>query len=273
MNILYFTSFFSYTVKMSVQGLMACAGTLLIVQSFMATLADASDCIVFSQNRVFDGWSCQPFSHRDIIHVPYHHCSLACIQNQACQAFIYNKEGRLCMMLNKHCVWTQPHVGHIYGISKQQCFSWEHHDKDYPFYRYYEGARQSFIGRRLHRGDMLVGKITAAFHTVDPLAISLLSGGSYETLVVEPSCQVRWVPHNANSGQSLPYDALIGGVLSTTNTPLYVARQLLGGTYMVGYYNPLHNQAWSPNVPAVLKSPVFEVMTVTRTWQYCLVNQ
>ena len=92
MNILLFTSFFSYTVKMSVQGLMACAGTLLIVQSFMATLADASDCIVFSQNRVFDGWSCQPFSHRDIIHVTYHHCSLACIQNQACQAFIYNKE-------------------------------------------------------------------------------------------------------------------------------------------------------------------------------------
>ena len=169
------------------------------------------------------------------------------------------------MMLNNPCLWTQPHVGHIYGISKPQCFTWEHHDKKCPFYWYYEKPHRSYVNRSIHQGDSLVGKMTGKFHNVDPNSFSLVSGGSCETLVVDSSCEVFWVPHDANSGQPLPYDALIGGVLSITNTPLYVARQLQGTKYITGYYNPLNNKTWGPawrSGPLVLNSMVFEVMIV-----------
>ena len=274
----YFKLCFSFQLHIegSVQGVMAYTGTLLIIQSFLTILADASECIIGTQNHAFDGWSCQPFGHRDITNVPYHHCSLTCIQSLEWQAFIYNKQEWLCMMLNKPCVWTQPYAGHIYGISKPQCFTWENHDKPYPFYWYYEGAHKNYVGRRLLHGDLLIGKVTGSFHTVDPNSFSLVSGGSYETLVVDPSCKVSWLPYDANSGQPLPYDALIGGTLSTTNTPLYVARQLQGTIYITGYYNPLNNKAWGPSWssgPLILNSTVFEVMAVKRWWRCWLIRR
>ena len=252
-------------------------GTLLIIQSSMAItiIADASDCVEIKQDRVLHGWTCQPFDHQDITNVPYHHCTLTCIQHEECQAFIYDKVVQLCMLLSNPCVLTQPAGGHIYGISKPQCVSWEHHDEDYPFYWYYEGPHKSYVGRRLHRGDMLVGKVINGFYTVDPNDFSHILGGSYENLVVDTSCEVTWVYHDANSGQSLPTDALIGGVLAATNSPLYVARQLHGVNHMGGYYNPIENQAWSPHWirgPVVLKSSMFEVMTVMHPWQCRLDN-
>ena len=218
-----------------VQVAMTHLGALLILESFMVMLAEASACVAVKQHTALDGWTCQPFSHKDIANVPYHHCLLACIQRQECQAFIYDREGKLCMMLSKPCTWIRPYIGHIYGISKPLFVSWEHHDKDFPFYRYYErNNRRSYVGWRLHQGGMLIGKVTSGFVTVDPNTFSIVSGGSYDILVVDSFCEVTWVPHDAYSDHLLPLNALIGGVLSTTHTPLYVARQLIDAKLIVG---------------------------------------
>ena len=264
-----FASIYGYGFTRSTHIVMAYVRTLLVVQSFMSTKAEASDCVAIKQKHAMYGWTCQPFDHKDITNVPYHHCSLTCAQNHGCQAFVYDKAQRLCMMLSNPCVWTQPNADHVYGISKQQCFSWEYRDKDYPFYWYYEGSGRSYVGRRLHRGDMLVGKVTNNFNTVDPYSFSKVNGGITENLVVDPSCQVAWVPYDANSGLPLPDDALIGGVLSATNTPLYVVRQQSGTIRVTGYYNPLVKLAWGETwiSSGVVNNTVFEIMTITRRWQ------
>ena len=158
-----------------------------------------------------------------------------------------------------------------YGISKPQCISWEDPDVDYPFYRYYE--RQ--LGRRLLQGNLVVARVTDKFHTVDPDSLSRVNGGLSEKLVADSSCEVAWVPHDANSGHTLPADVLIGGVLTATNTPLYVARQKLNAYHITGYYNPVRKIAWaefwiSGNV--AINNTVFEVMTVTRLWQHWLTD-
>ena len=255
--------------------IMACVPTLMVIQSFLSIIADALDCVATTHRQVIADWACQPFESKDITNVPYHHCSMTCIHDYECQAFIYDKIRQSCMMLSKPCVWLQPHTSHIYGIRKRPCFSWENHDTDYPFYWCYEGTQRTYIGRRLHRGDMVVGKVTVDFYSVDPNAFSFISGGYFDTLMVDPSCEVTWVPHDANSGQPLPDDALIGGVLSKTNTPLYVARQRQGSIHIISYYNPLNNQAWGTHWsagPLVLNRMVFEVMTVTRPQQNWLAN-
>ena len=149
------------------------------------------------------------------------------------------------MMLRGPCVLTQPYAGHIYGIIKPQCFSWEHNDKDYPLYWCNEGSHRSYVGRCLYQGEMLIGKVTSNFYDIEPNAISLVIGGSYKILVVDSSCGVVWVPHDANAGQPLPADALVGGVITATNLPLYVACQPYGTRYMGGYYNPMSSQTSS----------------------------
>ena len=259
-----------YGFKRPMEIAMVYIGILLIIQSCTAILTDAIGCVAVEQNHTLDGWACQPFRHNNITNVPYHHCTLACMQNHECQAFIYDKTRELCMILNAPCLWTQPYTDHIYGISKPPCFSWEQHTKDYPFYWYYEGSLRSYIGRLLHGGDMLVGKVTAGFFTVDPTTFLLVSSGSYEKLVVDSSCKVTWVPHDSDSGQPIPFNAVIGGVLSTTNTPLYVTRQLQGATHIVGYYNPLNKHASGATQisgrGASINNTVFEVMTVTHLW-------
>ena len=272
---IYFASIYGYGFRKSAHVVLSYVRTLLVVQSSLCIIADASDCIAIEQKHAIAGWACQPFDHKDITNVPYHHCSMPCIQNQNCQAFIYDNVRQLCMMLSNPCVWTQPYAGHSYAISKPQCFRWEDPNNDYSFYWYYEAQYKSYVDRRLHQGDMVVGKVTNAFHAVDPNTLSSIHDGVYENLLVDPSCQVAWVSHDANTGQPLPADALIGGVLSATNTPLYVVRQLSGANFITGYYNPINNlalgQTWISGHVAI-NTTVFEVMTLTRPWQHSLIN-
>ena len=241
--------------------------SLLFVLTLVVITAGASECITIHQDQIMDRWACQPFDHHDvtIYNAPYHHCSLTCFQRAKCEAFIYDQLTQACMMMDEICVWSRPIVGHIYGIRKPQCFSWEPHDTDHQFYWFTEdGSLKCYTGRQPHQGNMLVGKATNKFFTSDPNSSSVIRGGSYEKLVVQPSCQVTWVPHDANSGQSLPSDALIGGVLSATNTPLYVVRQQASGKLFISYYNPLNNLAWGELRSSARSTAVFEVMTIKR---------
>ena len=167
------------------------------------------------------------------------------------------------MILDAICVWPCPCVDHIYGISTPQCFRWGRHDADHPFYWFIETKSvKCYTGRRPHQDNMLVGKVTNTFYTIDPSNSLVISGGSYEQLVVNPTCQVTWVPHNANSGQPLPSDALIGGVLSVTNTPLYVVRQQVSGKLFTCYNNPINNKAWGEVWGSAKSTAMFEVMRI-----------
>ena len=228
---IYLDSIHRYGFRKSAHVVMSYVRTLLVVQSSLCIIADASHCIGIEQKHAIAGWTCQPFDHKDITNVPYHHWSMACIHSHNCQAFIYDNVKQLCMMLSKPCVWTQPYAGYSYAISKSQCFRWQDSDKDFSSYWYYEAQGWSYVARRLHQGDMVVGKVTNAFHAVDPNTLSSIHDGIYENLVVDPSCQAAWVPHDASSGQSLPADALIGGVLSAKNTPLRGAPDVRGELY------------------------------------------
>ena len=246
---------------------MGIAIILLFVLTWVVSTANAFGCIKVQQDQMMNGWACEPFGHYEvtIYHIPYKHCSLTCFQSQKCQAFLYDRLAQACMILDGVCVWPRPNVGHIYGISKPQCFKWEPHDTDHQFYWFMEsGSLKCYAGRQRHQGNMLVGKATTMFFTIDPSSSLVIRGGSYEKLVVETSCQVIWVPHDANSDQPLPSDALIGGVLSDTNTPLYVVRQQASGKLFTSYYNPLINLAWGELWSSVRSTAVFEVMTIKR---------
>ena len=240
---------------------------LLLITTFVLIEAGASNCVAVAQTHIFYDWTCQPFGYHELTNIPYHHCSLSCFQNGQCEAFIYDTEGHACMILYKLCIWPRPHVGHIY-VTKPQCVSWESPDSYHKFYWFMESTSfKCYIGRRPHRENMLVGKVTNDFYSIDPNTLSFFRGGSYEMLVVDPFCQVTWVTYDANSGQPLPSDALIGGVLSATNTPLYVVRQQANGQHFTSYYNPLNNQAWGMLDGSTKRSMAFEVMTIKRLWQ------
>ena len=123
------------------------------------------------------------------------------------------------------------------------------------------------VSRPFHRDTPIHG-----INTVDPNSLSRVNGRLSEKT---SSCEVAWVPHDANSGHTLPADVLIGGVLTATNTPLYVVRQKLNEYHITGNYNPVSNIAWaeiwiSGNV--AINNTVFEVMTVTGPWQYWLTD-
>ena len=237
----------------------------LLTSTFAMIETETFDCLTVQHDHTLKGWVCQPFDQQDVTisHVLYHHCSLTCFQRQKCQAFIYDKNTQACMILEEISVWPRPYMGHIYAISAPQCFKWEPHDSDHQFYWFMEtSSMKCFTGRRPHQDNMLVGKVTINFYTIDPSSLSVISGGSYEQLVVDPTCQVTWVPHNANSGQPLPSDALIGGVLTETNTPLYVVRQQVSGRMFTCYYNPLNNKAWGEVSGSAKSTAVFEFMTI-----------
>ena len=92
---------------------------LLVVQSLMVTISAASThCFTGQENHAMDGLTCQPFDHKGITNVHYHHCVLTCIHTHDFEAFIYDKKGEHRMMLSNPCLGTQPHVGHVYHDSK-----------------------------------------------------------------------------------------------------------------------------------------------------------
>ena len=252
-------------IELQAKVLMASGSTLLLLQWFVVDVVAASGCMMVEHFQKFNGMTCQPFYHKDIHNVPYHQCSLTCLQSHRCETFIYDERNQSCVMMDTTCVWPRPHEGHIYVISKPPCFKWEPHSSDYPFYWFWESSiYKCYIARQPHQDNMLVGKSTSTFYTIDPNNSEVLRGGSHEKLVVESSCQVTWVPHDTNSGKPLPSDALIGGVLSDTNTPLYVVRQQASGKLFTSFYNPLNKQAWGELGGAAITSTQFEVMVIKR---------
>ena len=117
-----------------------------------------------------------------------------------------------------------------------------HNESDY-WYR--EDYYRSYVSRTNLDGNVIIGKKTNVSSAIHPNGSSWFQGSIYEWLVVEPRCSVTWEQHDSTSGQPLPRGALIGGLLTDTNTPLYVARLNISGVVVGGYYNPLNGKAWA----------------------------
>ena len=103
-------------------------------------------------------------------------------------------------------------------------------------------ARQSYVSRIFHEGDFIIGKTTTHFFAISPTDMFMVIDGDYELLVVDASCKVTWVDHDTTSSQAVPEGVLIGGILTATNTLLYVARTTVDGLVSSGYYNPLNGR-------------------------------
>ena len=186
--------------------------------------------------------ACEKQDHINISVIEHRHCKLACIRNKECLATIYDGYRSVCMLLPEPCFLLKPHPGHVYQVFQHLCTKWvPNSDDDIGYWIYIGGNRRSFIGRKFIDKDLVVGEVTSGFFAVRTSGRSVIwSRNNYEILVVDASCRVTWVPHDATMEQPIPAGALIGGFLAETNTHLYVSKI---GT-VVGYYNPLNRMAW-----------------------------
>ena len=208
--------------------------------------------------------ACIPFGYRNVSTTTQYHCSLSCIYDSNCYATIYDATRHNCMFLEGRCLLLQPSPGLVYQTFKHECIKWVPNTGDYAAYWFYEvdGILQSFIARTFHDGDLIVGKETQGiFYGVSRDGNSITKDSSYERLVVYPSCHVTWVDHDSSTGQPTPAEVLIGGMLTLTNTPLYVVRLMAMHRSFSGYFNPLNDLAWGEQF-GIRSMAQFEMLVV-----------
>ena len=130
--------------------------------------------------------------------------------------------------------------------------------------------RQNFIARSFHDRDLIVGKdIAGTFYGVSRDGNFVQKGSNYERLVVYPSCHITWVDHDSSTGQPLSAGFLIGGILTSTNTPLYVVR-LQSESVILWVLQPpqwprLGRNAWHQRHAAIWNVADFTSVTVILT--------
>ena len=206
--------------------------------------------------------ACQPFESRNITAIKPEFCSLACVQSQRCEATIYDKKSEVCMLMKNPCFSLEHRFNHVYRSFMPECIKWVPMSGGYPVYWFLEtNTQRSYVSRTAREGNIITGKKTDQFYVVSPNDNSVVIGGDYELVVVQPHCSVTWVSHDTTSSQPIPRGALIGGILTDTNTPLYVARLLTSGVVCGGYYNPLNGKAWAEFM-GMNSNTVFEIMVV-----------
>ena len=221
-----------------------------------------SSCSRVDTRPAIDGMICQPFESRIITTVRLEFCSLACIKSQRCEATIYDKTSGVCMLMNDPCFSLKPKFDHVYRSFMHECINWVPKDGSYPAYWFSETkAERSYVSRKAHEGNIILGKKTNRFYAISPIDNKVVVGGDYELLFVERQCSVKWVTHDTTSGHPLPKGALIGVILTATNTPLYVARLTVSNRKIGGYFNPLNGKAWSDYYGAN-SNTLFEIMIV-----------
>ena len=209
------------------------------------------------------GMACQPFDYNNITAIMKRHCSLSCVARSECHAIIFDTTRHVCMLLMETCLTLQPYPRHIYQIFKHECIKWVSGTGDFNAYWFFAyGSVKNIVARTFREGEVIVGKITNQFYGVSSDETHF-EGVSYEQMVMHPTCDVTWVSYDSSSGQPLPSGALIGGIIMTTNTPLYVVRITIdvNGYLFSGYFNPLHQLAWA-EYHGTQSSDLFEVMLV-----------
>ena len=213
------------------------------------------------QSRI-DDQACEPLEYTNISTSERGHCSLACAHIEECRATIFDRRHSICMIMPQPCVLLKPRSDHVYQSFAYPCTKWvPASDKVEAFWIYENyGITKAYVARAFVNNDLLLGKLTDNFHSINPGGSYTRGGISQEKMVVDSSCSVAWFSYDATSGQPMPADAMIGGLLTATNTPLYVSRQQKSGCdWALGYYNPINRKAWG-ECYGVQGSSTFEVM-------------
>ena len=200
------------------------------------------------------GKACQPFDYSNITANDQHYCFLTCAARSDCHGIIFDASRFVCMQLKGTCLTLESYPRHVYQSFEDECAKWVPESGDYNVYGWLFGRRTNtnIVARTFRDGDIIVGKLTNKFFYISGNG-TVVMGGSYERLVVDSGCDVTWDSYNSNSCLPLPPGALIGGVLTATNTPLYVARfRIAGEVYLFsGYFNPLNQLAWTEYLAAI----------------------
>ena len=209
-----------------------------------------------------DHKACQPFDYRNITTNKAEFCTLACVKINYCGATIYDKTSGVCMLVNEPCFSLASYPDHVYRSFTPGCTKWVPHHENHLAYWYIEGnTLRSYVSRKIHESNIIIGKTTSMFFATDPTSGADIIGGDCELLLVEPSCSVTWAAHDTTKCQPVPKGALVGGKLTATNTPLYVARMVYDGLLLGGYYNPLNGKAWM-SFAGPKSNTIFELMVV-----------
>ena len=223
--------------------------------------------------------ACQPFNHRNISTASRYHCTLVCIHNDNCDAIIYDTTRHACMLMVDACFSLKSYPDHVYQILTYECTKWVPKTGYYDVYWFLTNGRgngfltngrgNNAVTRGVRDEDTVVGKaivnglgLASVHYAISSNGTEMIEG-DFERLVVDPSCAVTWVSHDASLGQPLPLGSLIGGIITATNTPLYVARLFVSNHFITGYFNPINNLAWGQYYGAK-SSHQFEVMVVRR---------
>ena len=192
--------------------------------------------------------ACQPFNHRNISTASRHHCTLVCKHNDNCDAIIYDTARHACMLMVDACFSLKPYPDHVYQIWTYECTKLVPKTGYYDVYWFLtNGQGNNAVTRGVRDGDTDVGKAFVNGLGLASVHYAISSNGTeiierdFERLVVDPSCAVNWVSHYASLGQPLPLGSLIGGIITATNTPLYVARLFVSNHFITGYFNPINN--------------------------------
>ena len=180
-----------------------------------------------------------------------HECILQCLLKKTCKAVNYDIQKNVCKGMEMPCpvIQEQPNVRYkiLAPTPSQGCVQWvSTHDWNNPRHvkinsnRDVNGANEYILGvARLIRGTDVVpcnwpNNGNCYTHTTSG---AMIYGPTFDILVVDEMCSLRWVFYDASVGDPLPSGAIQGGQW-TDGTPLYVATVYAGdGRIVPGNYN------------------------------------
>ena len=183
-----------------------------------------------------------------LLAVEEHECVLRCLAHKTCKAVNYDVQNEVCVRSETPCpvVETQPNVNYqiLATVPVDECAQWvATHDWNYPrivkVNQDVGGDYPLGVARLTSGGDTLPAKWPD--NHVNAFTIksgSVTYSSTFEVLVVNEACSLRWLYYDASSSDPLPTGAIQGGKRSD-GTPLYVALIYARvDRHVVGYYNP-----------------------------------
>ena len=220
-------------------------------------LSSAKKCATKYTYESLNGYRCitENESYRNITGVQSYICTHLCMTSDDCSVTNYNTVGRFCLFSNDKCITLRKHadyqVNYISMWKRDHCIKWV---SNLEFSRATligtsncdsgGAARPCYVGRRKSATNILPGKYQSCINGPEGVW-TILNGrmytsGAMEILEVQPKCHVTWMPFSA--GDPVPFVAVIGGYMVSSDSHLYVMRGQVhnnGNVYTVfGYYAP-----------------------------------
>ena len=115
--------------------------------------------------------ACQLFEFRNVAVSNIEFCYLACVQQKYCEATIYDKTSAVWMLMNDPCFSLKSRFNHVYRSFRYECTKWMPHAESHRASWYIEEHHsRSYMSRKSHEGDVIIGKKATNFFATDPMA-------------------------------------------------------------------------------------------------------